>query len=69
MTREFCDRCGHEVTDIQSGSILGIEDGDAEGNGTVTNPYHHICEACYRAWLAFMKATPVSAAKQSRTRK
>lgn len=55
MTRDFCDRCGDEVTGKKSSAIHGIADADNDGNGMHTDSHDHICRKCYRAWLAFMK--------------
>ncbi len=62
MRREYCDRCGTEVTGKQSSAIHGIADADAEGNGTHTQGFHIVCRRCYRLWLKFMAAAKKGAA-------
>lgn len=61
MTKQFCDRCGVEVTDVPSASISGIEDADENGGGTITDSYDIVCLPCYAAWKAFMGDPAVAA--------
>ncbi len=57
MTKEFCDRCGDEVTGKKSSAVSGISDAAANGTGKVTDSFDIVCRRCYRAWKSFMKPT------------
>jgi hypothetical protein len=45
-TRSFCDLCGVETTDTDSGVINGIETGYVDGCGTTTDHFD-VCAECY----------------------
>lgn len=62
--RFFCDRCGRDVTDEDSGAISGVQVADERGDGTVTHTFDHVCHDCYQAWLAFMRAPGHAAAAE-----
>jgi hypothetical protein len=54
MTKQFCDRCGGDVTNRPSDGLHVIENADVHGNGTVTAAVD-LCKPCTRAlrvWLA-----------------
>lgn len=65
MRRQFCDRCGQEITGKTSGVVHGIKDGDEDGNGKVTEAVD-LCPPCYRAWKAWIVTKPDVARKRSR---
>jgi hypothetical protein len=53
MRRQFCDRCGADVTDKVSAAVSVVDNADAQGNGTVTRTAD-LCTHCRRAlatWL------------------
>jgi ribosomal protein S27AE len=53
MTRQFCDRCGADVTQKRSASVRIVSDADSQGNGAVTSDAD-LCPRCRRAletWL------------------
>lgn len=64
-TRDFCDVCGKETTDVQTGAIHGCDDADRDGNGTTSDSFDQVCLECYRAWKAYMVN---AATKAPRTR-
>jgi ribosomal protein S27AE len=60
MTRQFCDRCGADVTQKLSASVRVIGDADSQGNGAVTSDAD-LCQRCRRAletWLTTHAAPP-----------
>jgi len=65
MRKDFCDRCGTEVTNVQTGAIHGIEDADQDGNGNNTHNHDAVCMPCYKAWLTWMKTPEPSATKKT----
>lgn len=54
MTRQYCDRCGVDVTARKSGRMKVVEDADDDGNGLVTKDWD-ICGECTKALMKFMK--------------
>ncbi len=52
--REFCDRCGEEVTGKVTGAFQGIDDADRDGNGTTTDSWDILCQSCYSTIKAFI---------------
>lgn len=54
MTRQFCDRCGADVTGRRWASVHVVADADAQGNGKVTTE-GDLCPACYRLLVAWLK--------------
>ncbi len=60
MQRQFCDRCGADVTDKPSASVQIVNDADAKGDGVV-NVTADLCTRCRRAlalWLAHLDERP-----------
>lgn len=54
MVKEFCDLCGIDVTETQSGAIRAGDDCDANGEGAVTDCWDIVCPRCYEKFKAFM---------------
>jgi hypothetical protein len=53
MTRQFCDRCGADVTQKTSAAVHVIGVADVRGNGTVTTQAD-LCQQCRKTletWL------------------
>lgn len=53
MTRQFCDRCGADVTQKRSAAVRVVGDADSQGNGAVTSDAD-LCQRCRSAletWL------------------
>jgi hypothetical protein len=53
VTRQFCDRCGADVTQKKSAALNLVGDADSQGNGTVTTTAD-LCQHCRTAlehWL------------------
>lgn len=57
MTKQFCDRCGSDITQVQSAAISGIRDANANGDGTVTDSVD-LCRRCYREAIHWMRTRP-----------
>jgi hypothetical protein len=60
MHRQFCDRCGGDVTNRMSDGLHIIENADVHGNGTVTAALD-LCKKCTRAlrvWVGLAAAAP-----------
>ena len=69
MTKEFCDRCGKDVNGKRSGSVHGVRDAAADGNGTITDNFDIICPKCYSLIIAFIRtASAVVVPKRRRSR-
>lgn len=52
--RQFCDRCDVDITNEKCGAVVGIDDADEQGNGSVTERAD-LCVSCYvefARWLA-----------------
>lgn len=56
--REFCDRCGTDVTGEQTGALHGGDDTDRDGNGTMNDHFDILCLSCYKEILAFIRQRP-----------
>ena len=59
MTRQFCDRCGADVTQKKSAAVRLIGDVDSQGNGAITAEAD-LCQRCRSAlehWLAIAPMT------------
>lgn len=57
MTRQFCDRCGADVTDRPSASVQIVNNADLKGDGVV-NTSADLCTRCRReltTWLQSRK--------------
>jgi ribosomal protein S27AE len=57
MTKQYCDRCGAEITGKKSAAVSGVNDADTDGNGVVTE-HADLCTRCYRAVWKFIGITP-----------
>ncbi len=60
MIRQYCDRCGHDITNKHSTAVSIVGDADQQGNGAVTKTAD-LCPACGAAlvqWLGPGKAVP-----------
>jgi hypothetical protein len=57
MVKEFCDRCGKDVTGKTTGAVSGVPDADRDGNGTATDAADILCQRCYRAIWTFIQQT------------
>jgi hypothetical protein len=55
MTKSFCDRCNAETTGVQSAHVMGIDDANENGDGTITKSAD-LCVHCYEAWLDWLKS-------------
>lgn len=55
MTRDYCDLCGVERTGKLTGSMLGISDGDQDGNGNITDKVETVCPSCYATVWKFIR--------------
>lgn len=53
MTKQYCDRCGTDITGNTSGHFSGVADADEAGNGEVTHEFD-LCPSCYDKAVAFM---------------
>jgi hypothetical protein len=53
VTRQFCDRCGGDITDKKSSAVSIVTDADSHGNGSVTAHADlcHVCRRCLERWL------------------
>jgi len=54
MTRQFCDRCGADVTQKKSAAVRLIGDVDSQGNGAITAEAD-LCQPCRTAlehWIS-----------------
>lgn len=60
MRRDYCDRCGADITDRASSSVQGIKEADLDGNGTITDG-GAVCRKCYRLFRAWFNAVKVKA--------
>lgn len=71
LIREFCDRCGKEVTGQQSGAINGVDDADRNGDGTVTHIFNVLCLGCYQRAIDFLRSYSIesesTAAKETQS--
>jgi len=57
VTRQFCDKCGIDITDQKSGHVSGVDDADAVGNGHVTDDVD-LCEVCYGGFRQWLETPP-----------
>jgi hypothetical protein len=64
MTRQFCDRCGFDVTDKMSAAVSIVGDADAQGNGSVSESVD-LCSSCAKALGAWLRP-PTAKAKTKR---
>jgi len=64
MTRQYCDRCGHDITDKTSAAVSIVGDADAQGNGSVSENAD-LCSACAKALGAWLRP-PTSKSRTKR---
>jgi len=57
MNRQFCDRCGLDITDKHSSAVRIIADADPQGNGIVTKSAE-LCAPCRRALERWLVSAP-----------
>ena len=60
--RQFCDRCGADVTQKKSAAVHVIGDADSQGNGAVTSEVD-LCQPCRAALEAWVGSAPPTAKK------
>ena len=65
MTRQFCDRCGADVTQKKSAVVRMIGDADSQGNGAITNELD-LCQPCRRALERWLQTTPTHTKAKAR---
>jgi len=65
MTRQFCDRCGADVTQKRSAVVRMIGDADSQGNGAVTSEAD-LCQRCRSALEVWLVSTPMTTKKKAR---
>lgn len=65
MIKEYCDRCGLDVTDLRTGAVSGRRLRD--NGGTKTDHFDILCLKCYRAIVAFIKTPPPTKAPSKRS--
>jgi hypothetical protein len=53
MQKQFCDKCGDDITQQRSAAVNVIADADANGSGTVTTQTD-LCRRCHRALLKWL---------------
>lgn len=61
--KEFCDRCGRDVTGKQSGALHGAPESDHDGGGTMTDHADILCRRCYRQVWEFVRTPPAAKAR------
>ncbi|HEV8502507.1 MAG TPA: hypothetical protein VGR63_13080 [Casimicrobiaceae bacterium] len=57
MHRQFCDRCGADVTDKVSAALAVVDNADTNGNGTVKLTAD-LCTRCRRDLAAWLQTRP-----------
>ncbi len=57
MTRQFCDRCGKDITGKKAGRVTAIGDADEDGNGDV-DWIGDLCPPCFAEARIFTKTRP-----------
>ena len=65
MTKQFCDRCGADVTQKRSAVVRLIGDADSQGNGAVTSEAD-LCQRCRSALEVWLLSTTVTSPKKAR---
>jgi hypothetical protein len=65
MTKQFCDRCGVDITGHKSAAVSVVGDADPQGNGDVTTTAD-LCKTCGRALEVWLQTSPSLEAKRKR---
>jgi ribosomal protein S27AE len=58
VTKQFCDRCGVDITGHKSAAVSVVGDADHQGNGTVT-ARADLCLRCGRALEVWLSTSPL----------
>jgi hypothetical protein len=67
VTRQFCDRCRRDITNVHSSAVSIVADADRAGSGTVTKQVD-ICARCRKALEHWLLPEPANLTRERRRR-